>query len=157
MTRTLVKRFPTTFDEAFAPFDKFINHAMQETFPAIMKDFGHTFFTEGSYPKVNVTDYSDKVLVEAAVPGLDKDKISIEVLDGVLTISGQKAEETSEENKGEPIRREIKRSFFSRTFYLGEELEESGIEASHKDGLLTLTIPKKKPEPPPEPKKIELK
>jgi HSP20 family protein len=100
-----------------------------------------------AYPKVNVYEYDDKVGVVAEIPGLDKKQLSVDVEDGVLTISGDK--HSAFENEGAKVlRRELKQSSFKRQFELGDLLDGKNISANFKDGILSVSIPKIEPEKP---------
>ena len=78
---------------------------------------------------------------------MDKKDLSVEVEDGVLTISGDKHGLFDDEG-AKVIRRELKHSSFKRSFELGELLDGDNIKASFKDGLLSIDIPKAEPELP---------
>ena len=136
--RNLDKReFLTSFDELF-------NSMMDNMFPAFTREFGQDFFLQGSYPKCNVLNFDDKVEIEAAIPGLKKEEVLVEVVQDVLTIKAS-SNQRKEVKESQYVKREVKRSAFSRSFHLHENLDETGITASHKDGVLTLTIPKVQP------------
>jgi HSP20 family protein len=129
--------------EFATPFDMFFDEMVSQAFPGFTTNFGPSFFEKGSYPKVNVINQEDSVLIEAAVPGLEKEDISIEISEGVLTICGNSNQIHDSKNY---VHREIKRSSFSRSFRLDENLEADKIFAEMKNGLLLLSIPKRKPE-----------
>ena len=67
--------------------------------------------------------------------------------DGVLTISGDK-HSIFEDDGAKVLRRELKQSSFKRSFELGEQLDGDNINASFKDGVLSISIPKIEPEKP---------
>ena len=122
--RNLDKReFLTSFDELF-------NSMMDNMFPAFTREFGQDFFLQ--------------VEIEAAIPGLKKEEVLVEVVQDVLTIKAS-SNQRKEVKESQYVKREVKRSAFSRSFHLHENLDETGITASHKDGILTLTIPKVQP------------
>lgn len=127
-------------DEFLLPFDSVFDEFFKDT--DFFKSFGLTPFQGSAYPKVNVMDYNDKVVVEAELAGYNKEDVSVKTLDGILVISGEaKQYKSSEETVY--LRRELKRSKFSRSFSLGTELDGSKVEAIMNNGLLTITIPKK--------------
>jgi len=136
--RTISKR------ELFSPFDELINSMWGDFFPDIHKEFGQDFFLQGTYPKVNVLTFDDRLEIEAAIPGLTKENVDVEVTDGVLTIRGESNQRTDVEDS-QYARREVKRSAFARSFQLGENLDESAITAAYENGVLTLAIPKLQP------------
>ena len=95
---------------------------------------------QGTYPKVNVYEYEDKVgLIEDF--GLDKKDLQIEVEDGKLTISGDK--HGMFDDKGQKVlRRELKHSSFKRQFELGEFTDGDKIKATSKTDCYLLTFQK---------------
>ena len=134
-------------DEFLTPFDRMFDKIVESNFPDITKSVGVKPFQGTAYPKVNVYEYDDKVGVVAEIPGLDKKDLSVEVEDGVLTISGDK-HGLFDDKGAKVIRRELKHSSFKRSFELGELLDGENIKASFKDGLLSIEIPKTEPELP---------
>ena len=141
-------RFPLkhfTRDEFLTPFDRLFDDFFKNSFPSLSKDFGEDFFTKGSYPKVNVVDNTDNITIEAAVPGLSKENVKVEVEENILTISAESNQNT-EVGNSQFVKREIKRSAFKRSFNLGENLDQEKIEGECENGILTLTIPKLVPE-----------
>ena len=132
-------------DEFLTPFDKIFDELMNKSFPTFKEDVGVSF-NQGAYPKVNVYEYDDKIGIVAEIPGLDKKNVSVEVEDQVLTISGDK--HGFEDDGGKCITRELKQSAFTRSFNLGEYLDGGNVSATFKDGMLSISIPKKEPEKP---------
>ena len=130
-----------TRDELLTPFDSFINEFFNQQMN-LSKSFPNDFFTKGSYPKVNVADLKDKILIEAAVPGMKKSDISVEVNENILTLSGKSSQNNTITDK-EYVRRELKRSKFSRSFALAENLDLENITATCSDGILSLSVPKR--------------
>jgi len=137
-TRTISKR------EFLTPFDEIFNNLMGDMFPSIHQEFGHDFFAQGSYPKCNVLNFDDRVEIEAAIPGLTKDDVSVEVVDGVLTIKAESNQRVDVEDS-QYVKREVKRSAFARSFRLSDNLVEDDISAAFENGILTLTLPKAQP------------
>ncbi len=100
-----------------------------------------------SIPQVMRTDVkeSDKgYTLDIDLPGYKKEDISAEIKDGYLTVSAKTNEEHEEkEEDGTYIRRERTFGSCSRSFYVGEEIEESEIKAKFEDGILKVFVPKK--------------
>ena len=92
-------------------------------------------------PKMDVADLPDKIEVKAELPGMDEEKIDLSLEDGVLTLSGQRQEEISEENKNYYLK-ETSNGAFKRSVRLPKNIDESKIDAVFKNGILTITIPK---------------
>ena len=133
-------------DEFLTPFDKIFDQLMDTTFPTFKEEVGVSF-NQGAYPKVNVYEYDDKIGIIAEIPGLDKKDVTVDVEEGVLTISGDK-HGFSESDGAKCITRELKQSSFKRSFNLGEHLDGDNVGATFKDGLLSISVPKKEPEKP---------
>lgn len=113
----------------------------------IFDDMEHRFFASADPAVVNfrtdVSDSGDAYKLEAELPGFKKEDISIEIENGLLTISAERKSE-SEENKPDYIRRERSYGSFKRRFDLSD-IDADAIEASYADGVLTLNLPKKQP------------
>jgi len=142
MTRILVNPQHFNRDEFLTPFDRIFDELMSKQFPNFQEEVGVSF-NKGSYPKVNVYEYDDKLGIVAEILGLDKKNVSVEVEEDVLTISGDK--HGFEDDGAKCITRELKHSSFKRSFNLGEHLDGDGVSASFKDGMLSISIPKKEP------------
>ena len=134
-------------DTFLTPFDKMFDSMVESQFPEVVKSVGVKPYQGSAYPKVNVYEYDDKVGIVAEIPGLNKKQLNVDVEDGVLTISGDK-HSTFEDEGAKVIRRELKQSSFKRSFELGELLDGDNIDASFKDGVLSVSIPKMEPEKP---------
>jgi len=145
MTKIFVKPQHLNRDEFLTPFDKIFDELMTKTFPAFQDEVGVSF-NQGAYPKVNVYEYDDKIGIVAEIPGLDKKNVSVEVEEDVLIISGDK--HGFDSDGGKCITRELKQSAFKRSFNLGEYLDGKNVSAKFKDGMLSISIPKKEPEKP---------
>ena len=93
--------------------------------------------------KVDVKESPERYVVHADVPGVAKENIQVNFDKGTLSI--EVAERKNNEVKeGEKVVRS-ERYFSSkyRAFHLGDSIDESAIEASYKDGVLELVLPKK--------------
>ena len=145
MTKIFVKPRHLNRDEFLTPFDKIFDNLMEQTFPTFKDEVGVSF-NQGAYPKVNVYEYDDKIGIVAEIPGLDKKNVTVEVEEDVLIISGDK--HGFDSDGGKCITRELKQSAFKRSFNLGEYLDGKNISATFKDGMLSISIPKKEPEQP---------
>ena len=136
-----IARVPIHFnrDEFLTPFDTFYDKIIQSQFPNFNKEFGISF-KNGSFPKVDVVDYDDCVVIVAELPSMKKELLNIDVEDGILTISGDKHQ--LEDEDARYIMRELKHSSFRRSFELGENLS-SDVSATFESGVLRIEIPKK--------------
>jgi HSP20 family protein len=105
-----------------------------------------SLFEKSAYPRLDIRNEPDKVVVDVEVPGLTKEDIKVEINDGVLIVRGDKRKDT-EEKGGNYIRKELKRSSFSRQVcQLNENCDIDRISADFVAGMLTIIVPKKKVE-----------
>jgi len=103
-------------------------------------------------PRVNITETEDDVTLTFEAPGMDKGDIKVTVADGVLTVAGERKVE-SEENGKEYVRSEFHYGKFSRSFTLPETVDAEKIAADYKNGLLTVSMPRKEET---KPKQVEV-
>lgn len=89
----------------------------------------------------DIRDEGDHYLLEAELPGFQKEDIDLDVKDGFLTISAahQESKETKNDNY---LCRERRSGSFVRSFRL-DGIQEEGITASYANGVLELTLPKR--------------
>ena len=109
------------------------------------QDFLSNFFenqTGINTPAVNIKETDKDFMIELAAPGLVKDDFKIDVDNDVLSISCEK-EKKDEDKDNNYVRREFSYCSFKRTFSLPESANVEKIKAKHKDGILTIDIPKK--------------
>ncbi|RKX77927.1 MAG: Hsp20/alpha crystallin family protein [Spirochaetes bacterium] len=99
-------------------------------------------YWDTNLPSVDVREEEDKYIIEADLPGLNEKEIDVKTEKGLLTVSSRK-DEKKEEKKGEYLIRERRSSSFSRSFRLPEDVDKEKIEASYRNGVLTLELPKR--------------
>lgn len=110
----------------------------------MVEDFNNLFTNNKSdVLKVDVVEDENKYTVHADVPGIPKEEIKVNFNKGRLTIEieERKIQEVKEGEK--LVRSERFYSKKSRSFDLSDTVNEEQIEASYKDGVLTLLLPKK--------------
>jgi HSP20 family protein len=90
---------------------------------------------------IDVTNSTDSLVVEAALPGIKSDDVQVIVEDGTLTIRAESREER-EETKGEMLISEIRRGSVSRSVALPSGLEADKASATFEHGVLRLSIPR---------------
>jgi HSP20 family protein len=93
--------------------------------------------------------------IAAELPGMDEKNIEVKLVNGTLTIKGEKQEEKEEKKKDYYVN-ERRFGSFERSFAVPESVDEAKIEAAFKKGVLTVTLPKKAEAQTPA-KKIEVK
>ncbi|PFH34705.1 heat shock protein HSP28 [Besnoitia besnoiti] len=101
-----------------------------------------------SMPKVDMRDTGAEFVVQADVPGMDRENLRVDVHDGVLRISGDQREEHKKQDEGFYLQ-ERRQASFSRTFILPEKVKEDEIKASLVNGVLQVHVPKEVPTKPP--------
>lgn len=108
-------------------------------------DFKPFLWDEDEWPEMkmnsglNVYEEGDKVIVEAAVPGIPSDKIKVTYEDGVLRVSAR-SEEKDVEKKGKRIVHQWNKvASFEYTTYLPRPIDTKSIDAKVKDGVITIT------------------
>jgi len=122
----------------------------------LLSDFFEDVQRGVSVPAVNISEGKNEFKIEVAAPGLTKDDFDVSVDDNMLTISSEKEQE-DEKKEENYMRREFSYSSFRRTFSLPEGVDAEKIEASHKNGVLTIKLPKKEEAKAKEAKKIDIK
>ncbi len=82
-------------------------------------------------------------MVDIDMPGFKKDDISLDLQNGYLTVSAHRnSSHEDKDDNGRWLRRERYAGSCSRSFYVGEDVKDSDIHASYKDGTLCLEMPK---------------
>ncbi|WP_300767029.1 Hsp20/alpha crystallin family protein [uncultured Bifidobacterium sp.] len=93
---------------------------------------------------VRETDKSYEVAID--MPGFNKDDIAVELHDGYLSVTAHKDENHDDKDKdGKWLRRERYVGSCSRSFYVGDDVKDSDVTASYKDGTLSLSVAKVAP------------
>lgn len=96
-------------------------------------------------PLANIYETEIAHVIELAIPGVNKEDVTIDLHENKLTIALAKKEETVEKTTLKE-RKEFNYSKFSRAFNLPKNIDFDKIEATNKNGILTVTIPKKEEE-----------
>jgi HSP20 family protein len=124
--------------QAFEEMNARTNEMMQNVFagfPAIE--------TGEKFPMLNVSEAKDEFRVTAELPGMTTKDVTIDYLDGVLTIRGEKTkEETKEEEDRKYYMWERRYGTFQRALPFPGGISEDKITAEFKDGILTVHLPK---------------
>lgn len=127
------KSLPTLFEQIFGTS----KNDVFNFFP----DFIGTSHMNKGFPAVNTKKDDEKYEIDVAIPGMDKSDFSINLEDGVLTISSKK--QTSIEDKKEDyMRREFSYSSFTRSFTIPEDANGEKISAKYENGILKIELPR---------------
>ena len=117
-------------------------------------DFPSLFSDKNEWtPAFDIAENDKEYVVTAELPGIDIKDVEISISDGLLSVKGEKKHE--KEDKGENYHR-IERHYgsFHRSFRIPERVEADRVDASYKDGILKVLLPKSERT---ETKKIEIK
>lgn len=92
----------------------------------------------GGWPSIEVSETEKEIKVVAELPGLEEKDVNVELANGVLAIKGEKKTETEDKDR-----------LFSERYYGRferripvDEIDEQGVSATFKNGVLTVTLPK---------------
>ncbi len=151
----MLSMIPCRTERGLAPrgfFDDFSNDFFRPLFEG---PFGGMLRPERAM-KVDVRDDGDHFTLEADLPGVGKEDLKVEVVNGVLTLSANY--DQSKEDKDADDRyvyRERRCGSVSRSFNV-EGIREDDITARFRDGVLTLELPKREEPAAPEARAIEI-
>jgi HSP20 family protein len=121
--------------------------------PLHQQDESTSHLVSGDWaPAVDIKEETDHYLIRADIPGVKPEDIEITMENGVLSIRGERQfEETEERNNFRRVERS--HGVFYRRFSLPENTDAEAIEATGKDGVIEITIPKTADK---QPKRIEV-
>ena len=137
------------FDDFFGDFPFYYDKDMKNVEKKLYgRKASHVMKTD-----IKETDNGYELVVD--LPGFTKDEVQATLENGYLTISAEKGLDKDEKEKetGHYIRKERYAGACSRSFYVGEDVEQTDIKAEFKHGILTLFVPKKEAKPAVEQKK----
>ncbi|MCS7205880.1 MAG: Hsp20/alpha crystallin family protein [Leptospiraceae bacterium] len=119
---------------------------LQKRMDELFEEFGFSSlpsFERTFYPKVDITENENEIVIKADVPGIDEKDLDVSITKDAVIIQGEKKYE--HEEKGSNFYRK-ERSFgsFRRVLPLPVEVDEAKIDATYKNGVLTIKLPKVK-------------
>jgi|TARA_Y100000310_G_scaffold261161_1_gene270387 HSP20 family protein len=148
---------PTLLRTSAVPFrqiDSVFDNLFNDFFNTVSRSPFTARHQKSNYPRVDIRETREAVTLDATVPGLRKEDVTIDYEAGQLKISADKQADSPHDF----VHREIHRSAFTRYFSVDEEVYDVGkIDAGLTDGILSITIPKKEEAVQPLPRKIEVK
>jgi HSP20 family protein len=103
-------------------------------------------------PALDLYQNADNIVAVVELPGMRREEIEISLHDGMLTISGERKREASNDAKAERTERYIGK--FRRSITLPTRVDANKVSASYRDGILTVTLPKAEEA---KPKQIQVK
>jgi HSP20 family molecular chaperone IbpA len=108
------------------------------------------FFEDDFFPKreknlmkTDIIEKKDKYVVDIDLPGFTKDNINLSLENGYLNIHAKVSKEENHDKDEKYVHRERFYGECSRSFYVGDQIEEKDIDAEFKNGILKIMIPKK--------------
>lgn len=118
-----------------------LHNEMDDLFDGFFRGLDRPFGGYKTWPTIDVAEKDDAILVRAEVPGCKADDVDISVYNNTLTISGEKKETREEKDKGYYYS-ESSYGSFRRDVTLPAEVDTAKVEATCKDGVLNITLPK---------------
>jgi HSP20 family protein len=117
-------------------------HSARDLFDRLFEDELLPLRGEKSWaPAFDISENEKGYTVSAELPGIDEKDLEITIAGGMLSVKGEKKQETEE--KGETYHR-IERTYgsFQRSFRIPDAVQGDKVDATYKDGILKLVIPK---------------
>jgi len=130
-----------------------LNRSVKRIFGEMPEFFGPD---SGFFPRVDIIEAEKELKINVELPGLKKEDVKLSVENGLLSISSKREQETKSKDELNILRSEIYHGSFNRSFRLSEDYDSENIKAEFENGILSLTIGKKKEEEPKE-RVIEIK
>lgn len=121
----------------YNPFSKIFNKHDDGLVPSDWFSRGFSFS-----PDLDVVDEKDKYIVKAEIPGVNPKELKISYRNGVLVLKGEKKHEDEKRDK-DYYHYECSYGSFIRSVPLDDEVDDRKIDASCKNGVLKITLPKK--------------
>lgn len=118
-----------------------LNRFFDSSLLNLSRDFGESV-TGNWLPSTDIHDSGDKIIIKADLPGLNKDDIEVTVQGNTLFIRGEKKHEEKVEDMGY-LKSERFFGQFERALPLTDDIDASKIDASYKNGVLTVSIAKR--------------
>ena len=137
---------PIESSRGLAPLEdmeRWFEEAFRSPFSWFRRPFPARFFSDlqSTHPSVDIYEEGDDLVVKAELPGMTKDEIKVNLVDDVLTVSGEKKREEKVETKNY-YRMESSSGSFTRSFRLPVEVQADKAKARFSDGVLQMRIPK---------------
>ncbi|HEX3950202.1 MAG TPA: Hsp20/alpha crystallin family protein [Steroidobacteraceae bacterium] len=114
---------------------------------------GSSAATADWIPPADVEEYQNRFVLKMDIPGVDPNAVDITLEQGVLTVSGNRANDRTGNDNVVRERSERALGRFHRRFALPETADSNGVQAAGKNGVLQIVIPK---QPKAQPKRIKV-
>lgn len=129
-----MERLQREMESNFRDFDDFFQND---------PTFKRSFSLQDRTPRFDMKEHKGRYIITVEIPGSDKQSIDVQAKDGRLSISSKVTQET-EDNTTNYFRHERRASSFRREVSLPDDADEGSLKTEYKDGVLTITLEKKK-------------
>lgn len=119
-----------------------IDHIINDLFRNVNTDIAPSKESLRSYPKANVIEHEQEFLIEMAIPGISKKAVQVKLEQNVLIVFAE-APSSEENNSPKYYTKGFDYSTFERKFKLPKEVDLENINATHKNGVLTIRLQKR--------------
>jgi len=120
-----------------------LNRSVERMFGEMPDFFGSD---SDFFPRVDIIEAEKELKINVEIPGLKKEDVKLVVENGLLNISGNREKETESKEELNILRSEIYHGSFNRSFKLSDDYDSENIKAEFENGILSITIGKKKVE-----------
>lgn len=124
-------------------FDPLTLDPIDDAFRALMRPWRLAAADAAPRIKIDLSEHDGSYLVKAEIPGVRKEDVDVRIDGDQVTISAETKTEKEEKDKGRVLCKERQEGYASRSFTLSCPVDEAHAEASFKDGVLSLKLPKK--------------
>lgn len=125
-----------------ARFQEEMNDLLREVFDDwCWGRFGLASSHRGWWPSADVSEHDDRITVRIELPGVRSEDVGVSIHGNLLTVSGEKKEEREDKGEGR-YHSERRYGAFRRDIHLPSGVDTDKVEATCRDGVLTVTLPK---------------
>jgi HSP20 family protein len=134
------ERSPATRSDSLSPVVS-LHREMNRLFDEVFRGFDDSrlWGGRGAWPSVEVEETEKEYRVSAELPGLEERDVEVLLQDGLLTVRGEKKLETEAQNRSYSERFYGR---FERQITLDRDVDDGAVNATFKNGVLTVTVPK---------------
>jgi len=124
------------------PWSGLLDELRREVDPALRRPNAAFQDSRGVYPPVNLFETGEGYVLTAELPGVPPESVDVSIEGSTVTLSGERKIEYSVGDGTAIHRRERQSGVFRRAFELPTEIDVDAAKATHKNGVLTLNLPK---------------
>ena len=118
-----------------------LHNEMDDLFDSFFRGLDRPFAGYKAWPAIDVAEDENNIIVRAEVPGCSAEDIDISVYGNTLTISGEKKQKEEKKEKGY-YHVESSYGTFRREITLPTDVDSEKVDASYKEGVLSISLPK---------------